>query len=257
MHDRAHPREGRSPSRCRFGDRPPQRRESRKRPKCRRLVLFLRGVRHMRRWLLAMIMLQVCVAAGADTTFVAAHYLSGGVPEVPVQVVAGGEVFLELLVSRDGRVDSIRTLRTTPPFTDEVIAAVRGWRFIPAKADGPVSWRVFVAAMFTPPALNGPTLGEAPQDLALVSEESPMPIVPAAAEYPLRAVGSGTVLIEVTIDNTSTTTDARILVSSPAFDAAAIAAAKSWSFADAHRGDTAVTTQAYLLFGFQQPVVRR
>jgi TonB family protein len=236
MHNRAHPCEG---------------------PFRQVLELFLRGVRHMRRWLLVMIMLQTSVAARADTTFVAARYVSGEMPVVPVQVLAGGEVFLELLVSRDGRVDSIRTLRTTPPFTDDVIAAVRGWRFMPANAGGPVGSRVFVAAMFTPPALNGPTLGEPPQDLASVSEESPMPIVSAPAAYPLRAVGNGRVLVEVTIDNASALTDARVVVSSPAFDAAAVAAAKSWSFADAHRNGNAVTTHAYLLFGFQQPTIGR
>jgi TonB family protein len=201
--------------------------------------------------------LSVCGTVAAPDQFVPASYVSGEVPAPPVLAVSGGEVFLELLVTRDGSVDSIRTLRTTPPFTEAVIAAVRGWRFRPANAGGPVGSRVFVAAMFTPPALNGPTLGRPPKDLALVSEESPMPIVPAPAAYPLRAVGNGTVLVEVTIDNASVLTGARVVVSSPAFDAAAVAAAKSWSFADAHRNDAAVATRAYLLFGFQQPIVGR
>ena len=207
--------------------------------------------------LMLLVGLSECSTVAATDQFVPAVYVSGEVPAPPALAVSGGEVFLELLVARDGRVDSIRTLRTTPPFTEAVIAAVRGWRFRPAEAGGPVGSPVFVAAMFTPPALNGPTLGEPPQDLALVSEESPMPIVPAPAGYPVRAVGNGTVLVEVTIDNASVLTDARVVVAAPAFDAAAVAAAKSWSFADAHRDGTAVTTHAYLLFGFQQPVVGR
>jgi len=206
---------------------------------------------------LVVVLLMECATAAAPDRFVPASYVSGALPAAPALAVSGAEVFLELLVTREGRVDSIRTLRTTPPFTEAVIAAVRGWRFRPAEAGGPVGSPVFVAAMFTPPALNGPTLGEPPQDVALVSEESPMPIAPAPAEYPVRAVGNGTVLVEVTIDNASVLTDARVVVSAPAFDAAAVAAAKSWSFADAHRDGTAVTTHAYLLFGFQPPVVGR
>jgi TonB family protein len=206
---------------------------------------------------LLVMLLTECATSAAPDRFVPASYVSGALPAAPALAVSGGEVFLELLVSREGGVDSIRTLRTTPPFTEAVIAAVRGWQFRPAEAGGPVASRVFVAAMFTPPALNGPTLGEPPQDVALVSEESPMPIAPAPAEYPVRAVGNGTVLVEVTIDNASVLTNARVVVSGPAFDAAAVAAAKSWSFADAHRNGTAVTTHAYLLFGFQQPVVGR
>jgi TonB family protein len=203
------------------------------------------------------VVLTECATFAAPDRFVPARYVSGSLPPAPALAVSGGEVFLELLVTREGRVDSIRTLRTTPPFTEAMIAAARDWQFRPAQAGGPVASRVFVAAMFTPPALNGPTLGQPPQDLAVVSEESPMPIVPAPAAYPLRAAGSGTVLVEVTIDFASVLTDTRVVVSSPAFDAAALAAAKSWSFADAHRDGTAVTTRAYLLFGFQQPVIGR
>src|SRR5258706_241658 len=82
-----------------------------------------------------------------------------------------------------------------------------------------------------------------------------LPATPAL--YPPRAVGSGTVLVEVTIDSADVLTAARVVVSSPAFDAAALAAATSWSFADSHRNGNAGTTHAYLLFGFQQPVIGR
>jgi len=84
-----------------------------------------------------------------------------------------------------------------------------------------------------------------------------MPITATPAPYPPRAVGNGTVLVEVAIDNAGALTDARVVVSSPAFDAAAMAAAKSWSFLTARRKGDAVKAHGYLLFGFQQPVVGR
>jgi TonB family protein len=217
---------------------------------------------------LAIAVLHGSATAGAQAGFVAAGYVGGDLPVAPPLAVSGGEVFLEVVVDVDGHVESVRTLRTTPPFTDVVIGAVRGWRFTPA-TDGesstsqtaapttPVAGPVFVAAVFAPPALNGPTLGEPPQDLLAASDETPMPMVANPAAYPPRAFGDGTVPVEVTIDSAGVLTDARVEVSSPAFDAAAIAAARSWSFLAARRHGNAVTTHAYVLFAFRQPVMGR
>lgn len=219
--------------------------------------------------ILAMVVLHGSPAVGAQAGFVSARYVSGDLPMAPALAVSGGEVFLEVLVAVDGRVDSIRTLRTTPPFTDAVIEAVRGWRFKPATQavepstgqiaapTRPVAGPVFVAAMFAPPALNGPTLGQPPHNVLSASDEAPMPTVANGAAYPPRALGDGTVLIEVTIDGAGLLTDAQVKVSSPAFDAAAIAAARSWSFRAARRRGNAATTHAYLLFAFRQPVIGR
>jgi TonB family protein len=208
-------------------------------------------------------------AVPAQLRFTPARYVSGDLPSIPVLAVSAGEVFLELRVAADGHVDAIRTLRTTPSFTDPVIKAVRGWRLRPAAEivpppggqpeapPRPVAGSVLVAAMFTPPALTGPTLGQPPQDVASASPDTPMPMVATPAVYPARAVGNGTVLVEVTIDGAGALTDARVVVSSPAFDAAAMAAAKSWSFLAAHRNGDRVQAHAYLVFGFQQPIVGR
>jgi TonB family protein len=205
------------------------------------------------------------VTAAAPERLVSARYVSGDLPAAPVLAVSGGEVFLEVLVGVDGRVGTIRTLRTTPPFTDAALNAVRGWRFQPAMealetAPGqtagpgrPVAGPVFVAAMFDPPALNVPTLGQPPQDILAASGDTPVPTASHQAPYPPRALGDGAVLVDVTIDGSGRLTDAQIQVSSPAFDAAAIAAARSWSFRAAQGSGRAVTTHAYLLFVFREP----
>jgi TonB family protein len=183
------------------------------------------------------------------------RYVSGALPVAPPLVVAGGEVLLDVLVADDGHVGAIRTLRTTPPFTDAVIAAVRGWQFTPMPGGRATDSRVLVAAMFTPPSLDGPTLGQPAQDVATPLDGTPMVTAAAPARYPPRAIGSGAVLVEVTIPGSGAPADARVVVSSPAFDAAAVAAAKAWSFAGASGG--APAARAYLLFVFQQPVIGR
>jgi TonB family protein len=225
--------------------------------------------RHTRTFALAAIVAIVCLgpaAVSAQPPFTPASYVNGPLPVAPVIAVSGGEVFLEVGVTPAGGVDSVRTLRTTPPFTDVVIDAVRGWRFMPATeiadpADPagasirPVPWSVLVAAVFAPPALNGPTLGTPPRDVVSASEEIPQPTGAAPAAYPVRATGGGTVLVEVTLDAAGALTGAQVRVSSPAFDSAALSAARLWSFRAARRNGTAVPTRAYLLFGFRPPVV--
>src|SRR5258705_346072 len=68
---------------------------------------------------------------------------------------------------------------------------------------------------------------------------------------PVLGVSGGEVFLEGVV------TDARIDVSSPAFDEAAIGAARAWSFRPARRDGRAITTRAYLIFAFQQPVTGR
>jgi TonB family protein len=198
----------------------------------------------------AMAVLHGSATVSAQAGVVSARYVSGSLPVAPQGAVSGGEVFLEVLVAVDGRADSVRTLRTTPPFTDAVIQAVRGWSFEPATEAA----TVFVAAMFTPPALNGPTLGQPPQDVLAASDDTPMPAAAIPAGYPPRALGDGDVLVEITIDEAGAVTGAQVKVSSPAFDAAALAAARAWSFRPARRHGSAVTTHAYLVFVFRQPI---
>jgi len=187
---------------------------------------------------------------------VASTYVSGELPAAPALAASGGEVFLEVAVAATGGVASIRTLRTTPGFTEPTIDAVRGWRFA-AATGAQLAELVFVAAMFSPPALNGPTLGQPAADVLAASDEIPYPTHAAPAAYPPRAMGDGAVLVDVTVDADGTLTDTEIKSSSPAFDSAAMAAARAWSFRPARRNGRPVTAHACILFVFRQPVLGR
>src|SRR5215472_14865723 len=66
------------------------------------------------------------IIAVAPQRFVPAEFRSGTLPNMPdVQVVGGGQVLLAVLVDRDGRVGIIDVVRSTPPFTKLMTAAVR------------------------------------------------------------------------------------------------------------------------------------
>lgn len=206
----------------------------------------------------------------AQEAFSPARYRDGMLPALPLTAVGGGEVFLELSVDAAGRVTDVIPLRTTPPFTDLVVAAVRDWRFLPAEGHAttgpgragtpasrrPVPSRVLVAAVYRPPALRAPTLGEPPRDVATPSEGTAFPVTTSMPPYPPSAYGSGVVLLEVRIGRDGTIADVTVIHSAAPFDDAARAAVRQWSFRPAHLQGMPVATLVYVLFGFPIPVGR-
>jgi TonB family protein len=203
--------------------------------------------------LLLLWLVHASVAVGWEDS-ASPRFVRGDMPLVPVLAVSGGEVFLEVLVTADGRVAAVDVLRTTPPFTEALVDAVRRWQFTRAAAPQTGSSRVFVAGIFAPPVVQGPTLGQPPHDLGAPHEDVASPAFWTRAAYPANATGAGAVLIETLIGDATTPIDARVLVSAPGFDEAALHAAKSWSFRPARREGQVVATHVYIVFGFRPPI---
>ena len=213
------------------------------------------------------------VTSPAPSVPVPARYRGGVLPPIPIRALGGGEVSLEVSVSRDSVVTGIKVLRATPPFTDALSTAVQGWQFTPAEQDvepvpgaPPVSptprervdSTVLVAGIFRPPALNAPTLGEPPKDVAGPSSlETPYPLSTTMPLYPPRALASGVVLIEVRVAPGGDVAEAKVVTSAPPFDQPALDAALRWTFRPGRVRGLAVPKLAYLVFGFPQPVTSR
>jgi TonB family protein len=213
------------------------------------------------------VLVAACVAAcavvelAAVDPFTPARYRTGPVPAMPLQAIGGGQVFLELTVGATGSVVGLTTLRSTPPFTQEVIDAVRAWQFLAADeltdaaVRRPIPSKVLIAGLFRPPALfDGAVAGEPPKDLASASDEIPFPTAAMVAPYPPTALGDGVVLVEVVVQPGGTATNARVIRSAPPFDEPALTAARQWMFRPARLGGQPVATFAYILFGFRQPI---
>ena len=197
--------------------------------------------------------------------FVPAEYRSGTLPAIPIAAVSGGEVFLDVHVDAAGRVADVRVLRATPPFTEEVVAAVRGWQFLPAEDDLagdaggvrrriPVDAHVFVAAVYRPPTLNGPTLGDPPKDLANPSEALPAALAWPMPVYPADAIFDGVVLAEAQVGADGRIDRARLIRSTPVFSQAALDALRAWTFRPARVAGRPVASRVYVVFAFRQPV---
>ena len=200
-------------------------------------------------------------------TFRPAQYAGGSVPLVPVRAIGGGEVLLELAVTKTGTVADVKTLRTTPPFTAQFAAAARSWRFRPAErltesldrsrppAWLPVDATVLVGGVIRPPTLNTPTQGELARDIGSEADDTPFPLSVVAPPFPPRARDDGSVLVQVMIDAGGRVSDAKVLQSSPAFDEVALKTARAWVFRPARVRGESVATYAYLVFAFRQPVL--
>jgi TonB family protein len=196
-----------------------------------------------------------------------ARYLGGGPPGLAPMAVGGGEVVLEVSVASTGRVENIKPIRTTPPFTQMLVERVRGWRFAPATEDplGPdgkpagrraVASKVLVAALFRAPTLLTPTQGETPATVSAASNDVVYPSQMIEPPFPPDARFGGVVMIEARIGPTGIINEARVIASSPPFDEPAMQAARQWRFYPAQIKDNA-DSFAYLVFGFPQPVTGR
>lgn len=205
----------------------------------------------------------------APRTIVAAAALQGGaLPPIAVMAVAGGEVIVELSVTRDGVVESAKTLRSTPPYTENLLSALRGWRFAPAEdvltpaAGQPTdettrraaASKVLVVGLFRPPALFAATLGEPPKTVAAPSQDAPGVGALVMPEYPVRALFDGTVLVEVQIGVDGSVLRRRLARSSPPFDDPALEAVGSLTFRPARVRGRAVPSVAYVVAAFRQPI---
>ena len=196
---------------------------------------------------------------------------AGPLPPIPVMAVAGGEVFLEVVVGSDGAVTSVKPFRDTPPFTDALSTAVKAWRFEPAEdavvppACQPIDdttrkaavSKVLVVGLFRPPALFAMTLGEPPKNVGTPAADVPAPAGAATMpEYPMNALFDGVVLMELRLGVDGAVMRRRLVRSFPGFDGPALTAVDALAFRPARIRGTAVPSVVYVLAAFRQPITQ-
>ena len=212
--------------------------------------------------LLPLVVASTLAALTADSPYTPAQLRTGGAPVLPIEAVGGGEVLVELDVNARGTVTQARALRTTPPFTDVVMDAVRGWQFEPARelvqARGRSSSRavpssVLVAAVYRAPVLVGPTLGEPTRDVSPPSSAVASPATMPPPPFPPHAILGGTVLLEVVIDADGAIENVAVLRAVPPFDEVAVKTVREWVFRPAQRDGVRAPAVVYVVFGFRAP----
>jgi TonB family protein len=203
------------------------------------------------------IVLASAAMAFAQADIEPARFVNGSIPRMPPLATSGGDVMLSVAVSSAGAVGAIDVLRSTPPFTDAVVGAVRTWRFSPALDPDrkPMDTRVLVDAVIGAPSLNVPTVGTPPKDVSAPDSRVPFPATASAPAYPVNARSDGAVLVETRVDPSGQVVGVTAVRSAPPFDTPAMDAARAWTFRPAQGPAAPPSTYAYLLFVFRQPVV--
>jgi TonB family protein len=139
---------------------------------------------------------------------------------------------------------------------DRLGEAVARWAFEPATdGGGSKASRVLVAALFRPPALFNVGPCGPPDTVLWAPPELPIPVAVKPPTYPVHALGSGVVIVEVEIGPSGDVRSAQAIGDRTAFDGPAEEAARAWRFHPARRKGRPVTTVAYLVFGFQEPAL--
>lgn len=207
----------------------------------------------------------VPLVAQQPAAFTPARIISAELPAPPSPMVAGGgEVLIEAIIDRNGAVTRPVLLRSTPPYAQMMLDAIMRWRFLPARlrdprgVEGPVEASVVIAAVYRPPTLfNGPTIGEAPKDLAVASREVAYPASLITPAYPPNALTAtaATVLFEVVLDETGAIREARAVASDRAFEGAARDALMQLRFRPGLAGGRSAPATTYVLYGFRPPIV--
>ena len=178
-----------------------------------------------------------------------------GAPALP-----SGPVWIQGLLVADisaaGEVTKTTIIHAPGPIGPAMASAVAGWPFAAAIEDGArVGAPVLVAAIVRPPSF--PDLvgfGAAMEGSSRVPRDVPAPIDVQAPAYPPLAVGNGVVVIEISVDADGKSAMVVPLTPASGFDAAAIEAARQWTFRPAERNGVNVPGCVYVMFGFVSPV---
>ena len=175
--------------------------------------------------------------------------------------IGGGEVMIEFIVDGRGLVTRPAVVRSTPPYTEMVLASLSRWRFLPARAvdefgsERAVEMPVTVSALYRPPTFyNGPTLGEPPRDVGKLSGDVAYPLSLVPPPYPPRAFSGSMVLYEIALNDTGGVLDARGFAPLGGFESAARESLSQMTFRGATYRARPVPSVTYVLFGFRQPL---
>jgi TonB family protein len=202
--------------------------------------------------------LSVGQAAAQDNT--APRLIKDGLPAGIPQALGGGEVLLELTIDPNGVVQQVGRLRATPPYTELVADAIAAWQFEPAttvidQRRTRITGSVLVAAVFRPPSLYaGPAPSQSPRDVAVPSPYGPYPEALVMPAYPPTAVGSGLVLVEITMTAGGEPRDFRLVSPVSGFDVAALDAVRKWRFRPARASEVPDRVFVYAVLGFRTPL---
>jgi Gram-negative bacterial TonB protein C-terminal len=208
--------------------------------------------------LIAVAVIPANTAPAKDADFTPPDIATAGDIPFPPNSIAVGVVTLSLRLDATGKVQSVAVQRDIPSLTSPVQTAIQNWTFTPATRKGSaVPSRISVSTVFQPSQLTTTPDGgmnfAPPQPSPSVDRYVPPQITSASfAVYPMNSIGAGTVVLDVTVDESGNVADVRAIQKVPSLTAPSIAAVKTWGFSAASDHGNPVAARVIVAFVFQQ-----
>ena len=178
----------------------------------------------------------------------------------PATTVASGVVTLAVNLDSTGQIMNIQTLRDIPTLTTQATITLQNWTYAPAKLNGkPVPSTLIVNIVFDPAFLEsnniplGPPESFQPPNAKATPYTPPQLLTATFPPYPTNGLGSGAVVLDVTINSQGKIAHVAPVLDVPTLTAAAAAALQNWSFSAAIYGNTPLTSKVVVAMVFRNP----
>jgi hypothetical protein len=201
----------------------------------------------------------------AQQSYKPAEVASAGDAYTDYQVVFDGLFVLDVSINDDGGVHRIDALRDPGSMLDAAKTSLRSWKFHAASRDGkPESSRVTVSFVYRPPDY-GPAAAVPPKDFSpVIPPEAPddrehdgyVPVSIlsfAYPDYPVNSLASGSVVAQVTVDESGVMKNVDFLHEMANFNGLVSGALKKWRFQPATFKGKPITSKTVVAFVFQTP----
>ena len=180
----------------------------------------------------------------------------------PFEVVASGLVTLSVTLNGDGRPPSELVGRDIEGLTPLVSSVVTHWTYSPGVLEGDATpSTINIEVVFNPADTLGEKLRVPPvaSTLSLWPRGYVPPDVVAGsyASYPVNGVASGTVVLDVTVDNNGRVKKIGVIRDVPSLTPGAIAAVKRWTIKPATLLSKAITSKLIVAFVFRPPNISK
>jgi TonB family protein len=187
---------------------------------------------------------------------------SAGDAYVPYQVVLDGLFVLDVFLDGEGAVQGIDALRDPGAMLGAAKTAVRQWKFQSASREGrSAPSRMTVSFLYRPPNYGNAAAVPPKQFSPVVPTEHnnyvPIGVLSFAyPAYPVNSVAWGSVVVQVTVDNSGEVKGVDFLHGTDVFNNFVSDALKKWRFQAATLDGKSITSKTVIAFAFQPPAAK-
>jgi hypothetical protein len=174
----------------------------------------------------------------------------------PSNTVGNAWVVADLTVGADGALQSVHIVEGASPFKAHVLAAVSQWKFIPARTNAPVPYRVSAVFLFrAPDFFSAKSRERAPSMRPNKPDRSALPLILTDPGYPMNSVGVGATTLELQLLDDGSIDSVRTAADEPGLAAWTTQAVRAWKFTPVIRDGIAVPGTVIAVVSYMRPLL--